>query len=608
MIGDTTVEGNETFTITLSAPANATLGTGIATATILDDDVAPAVPSINIAGANAVEGNAGSTALVATVQLSTPTTATVTVDYATTDASAIAGSDYAATNGTLSFAPGETAHTITIPVIGDTTVEGNETFTITLAAPANATLGTGIATATILDDDATPAVPSIAIANVDRDEGDSGASVFPFPVTLSSPATAVVTVAWSTSSGSANASDFVPAAGTLVFAPGMTAQTIAVAVHGDTDFESDETFTIHLSAAANATIAGATATGTVRNDDRRAPATPSLQAPPVTVAESAGEAVIALTLSARASAGASVRWMTRGGTASGGADFTESSGRATFGSNTTATLAVPITADAAHEPEESFLLELFDADGLSLAAERVTVTITDDDPASAADRAIVLAVGSLHGNAGSRFGTAVQIVNPSDVPASGTLLIHPAATSETARDVSIPYSLAPRELRAWSDLLAENGLEGLATLDVIPATGPLPHLTVRIYDDAGGHGTTGFTLPVVTPADALPAGATALLIAPADPIAMRYNIGIRTLGAGASMTIAVRTQSGATRHTTARDFPGNWFHQFPAGAFAGVPLQAGDYIAVTVTKGSAILYGASVDNLTNDPSVEIAIR
>ncbi|HEX7677168.1 MAG TPA: hypothetical protein VF713_03525 [Thermoanaerobaculia bacterium] len=133
-------------------------------------------------------------------------------------------------------------------------------------------------------------------------------------------------------------------------------------------------------------------------------------------------------------------------------------------------------------------------------------------------------------------------------------------------------------------------------------------MTVRIFDDGSGHGTTGFTLPVVTPADAMHAGDEGVLIAPDDSIAMRFNVGIRTLDAGAALAIDVHDRIGEIRHTSTRELAANWFNQMTGGDFAGVPLQSGDYIVIRVTRGSAILYGATVDNTTNDPSVQMVTR
>src|SRR5262249_33506902 len=66
---------------------------------------------------------------------------------------ATAGSDYTATSGTLNFAAGETAKTITVKVNGDQTVESNETVNVTLSNPTGATIATGSAVGTITNDD-----------------------------------------------------------------------------------------------------------------------------------------------------------------------------------------------------------------------------------------------------------------------------------------------------------------------------------------------------------------------------------------------------------------------------------------------------------------------
>src|SRR5204863_264091 len=156
-----------------------------ATGTILDDDVAPAVPSVSIAPASIAEGSSGSTALTFAVALSVPTTATVTVNYATSNGTATAGSDYSATSGLLTFAPGETSKNIVVPVIADTSVEGNETLTVTLSAPSTRTLATSSAIGTILDDDVAPAVPSVSIAGGSVAEGNAGSTSLTFTVQLS---------------------------------------------------------------------------------------------------------------------------------------------------------------------------------------------------------------------------------------------------------------------------------------------------------------------------------------------------------------------------------------------------------------------------------------
>jgi hypothetical protein len=112
----------------------------------------------------------------------------------------------------------------------------------------------------------------------------------------------------------------------------------------------------------------------------------------------------------------------------------------------------------------------------------------------------------------------------------------------------------------------------------------------------------------VTPDAALAAGDGGVLVAPDNLQAMRFNVGIRTLESGAELTIEVRDRLGALRKITTRDFSANWFNQFSGSDFAGLALNGGDYLVIRITGGSAILYGASIDNITNDPSVEVLTR
>ena len=115
-----------------------------------------AEPALSISDAAEWEGNTGLTDLVFQVGLMPPSTQTVSVAYATSAGTALAGSDYVATNGTLSFTPAQTNRTITVRVIGDTNAEPNETFFVTLSSPMNAALARGQATGTILADDVGP--------------------------------------------------------------------------------------------------------------------------------------------------------------------------------------------------------------------------------------------------------------------------------------------------------------------------------------------------------------------------------------------------------------------------------------------------------------------
>jgi len=115
-----------------------------------------------------LEGNSGTTPFVFTVTLSAASASTVTVNYATADGTATAGSDYLATSGTLTFNPGVTTQPITVSVIGDTTVEPNETFFVNLSSPSNATIATGQGTGTIVNDDGAVASPPTDIPTLSQ--------------------------------------------------------------------------------------------------------------------------------------------------------------------------------------------------------------------------------------------------------------------------------------------------------------------------------------------------------------------------------------------------------------------------------------------------------
>jgi PKD repeat protein len=262
VLGDLVTEPNESFTFALVTATHATLAAGNATGTIRNDD---APPTVSVTGRTAAEGNAGTASLPFTVSLSNPSAFPVTVNYATANGTAIAGSDYTAASGTLTFAPGETTKTVPVVVTGDTLHEADEAFALTLSGPTNATLGTSTGAGTIANDDAAPAV---SVAGDAVAEGDAGTAPLPFAITLSVASGLPVTVAYSTGGGTATAgSDYTAASGIVTFAPGETSKTIPVAVTGETDLEPDEPFTLTLSAPTNATLGTAAATGTIVNDD-----------------------------------------------------------------------------------------------------------------------------------------------------------------------------------------------------------------------------------------------------------------------------------------------------------------------------------------------------
>jgi beta-glucanase (GH16 family) len=127
-----------------------------------DTPVTPVVtpPTISISSISPFEGDAPTNTVSFKVNLSKATDQAVTIDFATTDGTAAAGSDYVAKSGTITIAAQNTEGVIDIMVVGDTLKETDETFIVTLSNPKNATIATGVGTATIRNDDTYVFIPS----------------------------------------------------------------------------------------------------------------------------------------------------------------------------------------------------------------------------------------------------------------------------------------------------------------------------------------------------------------------------------------------------------------------------------------------------------------
>jgi hypothetical protein len=225
------------------------------------------VPTLGITDVSVAEGNAGSSTATFTVTLSAAAAGAVTVNYATANGSATAGSDYAATSGTLTFSAGQTSKTVAVTINGDATVEPDETFSVNLSAASGATIADAQGAGTITNDDVAP-LPTLSINDVTVTEGNAGTTAATFTVTLSAAAASAITVNYASVDGTALAgSDYAAATGTLTFAPAETTKTVSIDVSGDAAVEPAETFSVDLSAAAGATIAKVRGTGTITNDD-----------------------------------------------------------------------------------------------------------------------------------------------------------------------------------------------------------------------------------------------------------------------------------------------------------------------------------------------------
>ncbi len=462
--GDTLDEANETFTVNLSAPSNATILDGQGVVTILDDDPAP---TISITDVTVPEGNSGSANAVLTVSLSVASGQTVTVAYATANGTATAGSDYTSGSGTLTFAPGEISKLVTIGITGDVADEVNETFTVNLTAPSNATILDGQGIVTITDDDG---LPSISVADISVVEGNSGTKVATFTLTLSTSSGSPVTVRFATANGTASSSsDYVArATTTATFPSGTTSVPVTVTINGDTLYEANETFVLNLTVPTNATIADPQATATITNDD--APGTLSIGNRTVTEGNTGSvNANFTVTLSPSSGTTITVAYATANGTASAGTDYVATTGTLSFSPGATSrTITVPVTGDLLDEANETFFVNLSAPGNATIGDGEGLGTINDND---ALPSISIADLSVLEGNSGTSVATFTLTLS-----------------AMSGRQVSVAYATANGAATAGSDYV---GAAGTAIFPVGTTSVPVE---VTINGDTATEANEGFAV------------------------------------------------------------------------------------------------------------------
>ncbi|MBI5759636.1 MAG: hypothetical protein HZA46_14045, partial [Planctomycetales bacterium] len=381
---DTTVELDESVTLTIIANAPYTLGAMVsASATITNDDSA----TVSI---DSVSGNENAGSLTFTVTLSNPVDAVVTVQVSTSNGTAtLVDNDYSQVDHQLiTFNAGETSKTFTVSLTADNKVEQNETFTVGLSDLTNngrdVTLGSG-GTGTITNDDS-------ATVSIDSVPGNEDAGPLTFTVTLSNPVDAVVTVQVSTSNGTATLADndYSQVDHQLItFNAGETSKTFTVNLTADSKVEANETFSVllsDLSAGGRNVVLGGGAGGVITNDD-----TSTLTITSPTVTEGTGGSTIMtfiVTSSAAVQSGFTVAFSSANGSATAGDYTVTTSSPLTFTGTAgeTQSISVAITTDSIGEDNETFTVTLGTVaststeQALSITAVAVgTGTITNDD-------------------------------------------------------------------------------------------------------------------------------------------------------------------------------------------------------------------------------------
>jgi hypothetical protein len=399
---DEDYELDETFFLDLSNPVNATFARTRIQGTIVNDDPPPLL-SVDFSNPFANEGNSGTTDFPVFVQLYGASYQTVTVNYSTADNSAVAGSDYLSTSGTLTFNPGETRKQFNVQIIGDTIDEVDKMFTVNLSGATNATISSPQVVVVIRDDDG----PNISVNDVSVTEGNTGARNATFTLSLSAISVQSVAVNYTTADGTATGgSDYVRAFARFASVPaGQLSATFNIPIVGDLAIEPDETFNVNLFNATGGTIIDSLGVGTILNDDS-APSSVQFGQLDYQFGEGAGSATLTVTRSGDKSGEVRVKYRTLDdpaavpcdpqlkrpdgtsypqGTAYARCDYATSVDSLTFlPGEESKQITIPLIDDAYQEGTETVHVGLFDVVGAVFtdapSAPSAALHIEDNDP------------------------------------------------------------------------------------------------------------------------------------------------------------------------------------------------------------------------------------
>ncbi len=354
-----TVPAKGNFFFNLSSPTNGIVGTATTMATIISNTPQSGTP-VMVVNNPVVDATAGLVTFAVT--LNQPSTGLVTVNYATAPGSDTA-SDFILVSGILAFAPGDTAKSVTVPLVPGANPQ--ESFNLVLSDVAGATLPNAVGTAFVGATNLTTVnTPVISTSPITVGEGDGYAE---FVVRLNEPSASVVTVNYGDSNGTAaNGTEYLAVSGTLVFAPGQTVQTVRVPLLDPAStVPAKGNFFFNLSSPTNAVVGTATTMATVIANT--APSgTPVISISNPVVDASAATVTFAVTLSRPGTGTVTANYTTAAGSDTSG-DFVPTSGTLVFVPGDTAkTVTVLLNSGSTALPQENFNLVLSDVVGATL--------------------------------------------------------------------------------------------------------------------------------------------------------------------------------------------------------------------------------------------------
>lgn len=378
ILGDTIIEADEEFTVALSNPVNATIATANAVGTIRNDDF----PLLSIATVSIDEGDSGTTPLTFDITLDQQGIGDISVDYVSSNLVATAGSDFTASNGTVTIPEGDTLVTVDVLVNGDDDIEQDEQFVMNiLNASSNARIDVDEANGVIINDD----FPKITLGPASVTEADLGTRALAMPITLDAAGYEDLEIGYATADGSAIAGDdYTQASGTVVIPAGDVIANIPVDTLGDTVAENSEAFEVSISLMqGTADIEVGAARGTILDNDGP-PSDPQIFGFPTAVAEGdAGttDMRFLILLDQVQTRDTSVDYSTADVTATAPDDYVATSGTALIPAGMTEfPVDIAINGDTDAESDELLHLLLSNATaGISIVTPQLNGTIADDD-------------------------------------------------------------------------------------------------------------------------------------------------------------------------------------------------------------------------------------
>jgi len=510
IIDDALDEANETFTITLSNAAEATIaGNTTHIYTITDNDATPTVEfsSDNSTGAENVSP------VNFAVNIPVPSGLDVSVDYALSGTAIGSATDYVLTAGTASITAGNTTVNVTATIVDDAIDENAETLILTLSNPVNALLGTTnpVHTYTITDNDPQPTVQFWEASS----SGLENVTSVSLQVDISAVSGLDVTYNYVVSGGgtaTGGGTDYTLAAGTDTIAAGQDTATIPITIVDDPYDENDETIIVELSNPTNSTLgAFATHTYTITDDDLA----PTIEF--ATLASSGNEAVTPANLLVEISTASqfdiSVNYTVSGTATGGGTDYVLANGTLNItAGDTSGNISAVIVDNAVVESDETVVVTLSPGPvNATLGSKTIhTYTILNDDapPADFTVGAIAATGGADSTGYWNAGNTGLEVTVPVDNSAAltgGTIQLRAKVGGSSFENLGAASAIVSGDLGTDKTLAVTaaefEGITGFAEGAVITIT--------AIITDAAGNSTTGTASATTITVDQTPPAAFA---------------------------------------------------------------------------------------------------